>query len=154
MYLTCTDKGYPERLGFSFLNEVKRMFTRELKSQYNDDWKKQIQILDRPYAFIKFDHILNNLHRDFADPTSTSNTARLNETISGINSVMKKNIEELLDRGIVLDTINSDSQNMVDQSKTFSWGAKKLNIEAQLRKYAPCIVIAVVIVFVFWWKFF
>lgn len=54
IFLTCTDKGYPERLGFSFLNDVKKQFIDDLNSKYGNEWPKEIRVLDRPYAYIQF----------------------------------------------------------------------------------------------------
>lgn len=54
IFLTCTDKGYPERLGFSFLNDIKKQFIDDLNSKYGNEWPKEIRVLDRPYAYIQF----------------------------------------------------------------------------------------------------
>lgn len=45
-YLTLTDKGYPKKLAFQYLEELQSEFTRLYGSQ--------IDTVTRPYAFIKF----------------------------------------------------------------------------------------------------
>ena len=48
----------------------------------------------RPYYFIKFDKNIKKKVKDFANPSSRSNASRLNEDLSDIHSIMKKNINE------------------------------------------------------------
>lgn len=103
---------------------------------------------------IIIDRNISRLHREYADPSNASNTARLNSTITDINSIMKKNINEILDRGVVLDSIVDQSRDMKEKSKNFAWGAKQLNIQAMLRQYAPCIGLGVILTGTIYWKFF
>jgi vesicle transport protein SEC22 len=37
-YLTLTDKAYPKRLAFLFLEEINREFESDLKSEYGDEY--------------------------------------------------------------------------------------------------------------------
>jgi len=49
----------------------------------------------RPYAFIKFDKNIKKKGKEYANPSSRSNTSRLNDDLSDIHSIMKKNINEV-----------------------------------------------------------
>lgn len=46
---------------------------------------------------------LTQLRREYSDPTSRSNSSRLTEELSEVHSIMKRNIQEVLDRGEKLD---------------------------------------------------
>lgn len=57
----------------------------------------------RPYAFIKFDKVIQRKRKEFLDPQSRNNMARLNDDLADIHNIMKRNIEEVLNRGERLD---------------------------------------------------
>ena len=81
------------------------------------------------YAFIKFDKNLEAKRKQFCDPQSRQNLSKLNESLEDIHSIMKKNIQDVLDRGERLDKVQAASENLLDKSKQFHWGAKKLNLQ-------------------------
>jgi vesicle transport protein SEC22 len=66
---------------------------------------------------------------------------------------MKKNIQDVLSRGDRLDEIGRQSTQLREKSKKFKWGAKKLNMQEWLRRYAPVIGLGSVLVMVFYYKF-
>ena len=57
----------------------------------------------RPYQFIKFDKFIQKKVKEFVDPSSRSNATKLNSDLADIQSIMKKNIQEVLNRGEKLD---------------------------------------------------
>ena len=67
---------------------------------------------------------------------------------------MKKNIQEVLNRGEKLDNISSTSAALLSDSKKFKWGAKKLSFQALLNQYGPIAAIAAFVLFILYWKFF
>ena len=67
---------------------------------------------------------------------------------------MKKNIQEVLNRGDKLDHVSRVSDSLVSESKKFKWGAKKLSFQALMNQYAPLVAIGVLVLFVFYWKLF
>ena len=56
-YLTLTEKSYPKRLAFLFLEEISRDFETDLKAEYGDEWLRTVETVGRQYAFIKFGRI-------------------------------------------------------------------------------------------------
>jgi vesicle transport protein SEC22 len=56
-YLTLTDKGYPKRLAFLYLDELHEAFVQELQRDHGNDWRSQVETVSRPYGFIKFDKV-------------------------------------------------------------------------------------------------
>jgi len=108
----------------------------------------------RPYQFIKFDQYIQRKQREFVDPSSRQNTSKLNEDLADIHSIMKKNIQEVLNRGEKLENMSDISSSMVAESKKFKWGAKKLTFQAMLNQYAPIAAMGGFVLFVLYFKFF
>lgn len=153
-YLTLTESSYPKRLAFLYLDEIADGFIQELSKDYGSDWSRRIETAARPYEFIKLDTFLKRKQRDFVDPTTRENTTKLNEDLQDIHSIMKKNIQEVLNRGEKLDKIRDDSRQMFEKSKEYHWGAKELTFQAMLNQYGPMVAMGVFVLFVLYLKFF
>jgi vesicle transport protein SEC22 len=67
---------------------------------------------------------------------------------------MRKNIDEILNRGEKLDQVSNISQELRSKSKDFKWGAKKLTWQARMQQYGPMIVGALIIIIVLYVKIF
>ena len=74
--------------------------------------------MGRPYAYIKFDKTIKKKGKEFANPGSKSNTNRLNEDLADIQSIMKKNINEVLRRG---DNIEHMQVSQFVRQKLIVW---------------------------------
>jgi len=153
-YLTLTEQSYPKRLAFVYLEEISDAFLEELTRDYGDAWRTTIETVARPYAFIKFDSVLQKKQREFADPSSRQNATKLNEDLADIQNIMKRNIEEVLNRGEKLENVKIISGDLVNQSKQFKWGAKKLTWQAMLNQYGPIVCMVIFVLFVLYAKFF
>mmetsp|Transcript_16070 Transcript_16070/g.24307 ORF Transcript_16070/g.24307 Transcript_16070/m.24307 type:complete len:231 (-) Transcript_16070:223-915(-) len=154
-YLTLTEQSYPKRLAFLYLEEIADAFLESLSNDYGDPgWRDAIATTARPYAYIKFDMVIQRRRKDFVDPTSRQNTTKLNQDLADIQSIMKRNINEVLNRGEKLEHVSHISNNLVAESKKFKWGAKKLSWQAMLNQYGPIVAAGVFVVFVLYMKFF
>jgi len=142
-YLTLTDKGYPKRLAFLFLEEICRDFEADLQQEHGDDWLRVVETVGRQYAFIKFDRVIQKKRRDFSDPNSQANSKKLNDDLHAIHNIMRKTIDDVLDRGNKLESVSEMSKNLAADSKKYKWGAKKLSIMALWRQWAPLAAIGV-----------
>lgn len=60
-----------------------------------------IDIID--FVFIYLDRVIQKKRRDYLDPNSTSNTKKLNDDLQSIHNIMRKTIDDVLDRGNKLD---------------------------------------------------
>ncbi len=147
-YLTLTDKGYPKRLAFLFLEEISRDFESELKSEYGDEWLRHVETVGRQYAFIKFDRVIQKKKKDYADPNSQINMRKLNDDLQSIHNIMRKTIDDVLDRGNKLDDVSEVSKNLASESKKYKWSAKKLSLTALWKQYAPLVVIVGIILII------
>jgi vesicle transport protein SEC22 len=153
IFLTLSEKAYPKRLAFLYLDEISQGFVTELERDYGQSWRDKISTAARPYQFIKFDKFIQRKHKEYIDPSSRSNATKLSSDLTEIHSIMKKNIQEVLNRGEKLDNITNTSNSLVEESKKFKWGAKKLSFQALLNQYGPIAAIGVFVLFVFYWKF-
>jgi len=153
-YLTLTDKGYPKRLAFMYLEEIHEAFMDELKHDHGDEWRNKVDTVSRPYAFIKFDKVIQRKRKEYTDPSSRSSMAKLNDDLADIHNVMKKNIKEVLDRGERIENVASISTKLVDDSKKFKWGTKKLTLMALYQKYGPIAAIVFLGLAIIYIKFF
>ena len=148
-YLTLTDKCYPKRLAFLYLEEIHQGFHAEL----GDSFQVQIDTVARPYAFITFDKFIQRKRKDYIDPSSRENMSKVNDNLSDIHNIMRQNIQEVLSRGERLENVSKMSSNLADRSKEFKWGAKKLHLQAIYRKYGPLVAVGVFILLIFYFKF-
>lgn len=154
-YLTLTESSYPKRLAFLYLDEVADGFIAALSEDYGPhQWRTQVETASRPYEFIKYDIFLKKKQREFVDPTTKQNTSKLNQDLQDIHSIMKKNIEEVLQRGEKLDKIRDDSRVMHEKSKQYHWGAKEVRYKVMMRQYGPIAAGTVFVLFVLYMKFF
>lgn len=153
-YLTLTEKSYPKRLAFLFLEEISREFEADLKAEHGDEWLRTVETVGRQYAFIKFDRVIQKKRRDYADPNSSANMKKLNDDLQSIHNIMRKTIDDVLDRGNKLDDVSAMSKNLANESKKYNWGAKQLSLLALYKQYAPIAVVAVLALLILFFKFY
>ncbi|TDH72630.1 hypothetical protein CCR75_002072 [Bremia lactucae] len=153
-YLTLADRGFPKRLAFLYLEEVHAGFVEELERDSGKNWRDMVTTVARPYAFIKFDKFIQKKRKEYADPSSSQNMHRLNDDLADIHNIMRKNIQEVLNRGERVEHVSRISSNLADRSKDLKWGAKKLRMQAIYRQYGPIVAIVLFLLLVVYIKFF
>ncbi|KAM0747461.1 snare-like protein [Meredithblackwellia eburnea MCA 4105] len=161
IYLTITDKSYPRKLAFSYLSELSTEFARSYPSS------QSLKPGLRPYAFVKFDTFIQRTKRLYLDPrgaeasglgSGATTTAaangldKLNEDLRDVTQIMTKNMEDLLWRGDSLDRMSTMSSSLRDESLKYRKQARKINVDALIRKWAPVGVLGFMFVVVVWWK--
>lgn len=67
---------------------------------------------------------------------------------------MRKNIDEILNRGEKLDQVSSISNDLRSRSKDFKWGTKKLTLQARLQQYGPMVVGTMIVLIILYVKIF
>ncbi|KAK1937732.1 Vesicle-trafficking protein SEC22b [Phytophthora citrophthora] len=147
-YLTLADRGFPKRLAFLYLEEVHGGFVEELERDSGNNWRDVVTTVARPYAFIKFDKFIQKKRKEYADPNSSQNMHRLNDDLADIHNIMRKNIQEVLNRGERVEHVSRISSNLADRSKDLKWGAKKLRMQAIYRQYGPIVAVALFVLLV------
>jgi vesicle transport protein SEC22 len=119
-------------------------------------WRMQVDQAARPFQFIHYDPIIQRKQREYRDQTAAANNnkSQLTEDLTEIQSIMRKNIDEILNRGEKLDQVSNISQELRSKSKDFKWGAKKLTWQARMQQYAPMAIGGVIILTVLYVKIF
>ena len=153
-YLALTDKNYPKRLAFLFLEEISKDFEADLKIDHGEDWQRHVETVGRQYAFIKFDRTIQKKRREYSDPASSANVRKLTDDLQTIQTVMRKTIDDVLDRGNKLDDVAEISKNLADESKRYKWSAQKLSLMALIKQYAVMITIFGIIAIVLFFRLF
>ncbi|KAG2483484.1 hypothetical protein HYH03_017666 [Edaphochlamys debaryana] len=141
-YLTLTEKGYPKKLAFQYLEELTNEFTRL--------YGPQVHTVSRPYAFIKFDTFIQKTKKLYMDTRTQRNMSKLNEDLAEVHTIMTRNIQEVLGQGEKLDNMAKMSSTLAAESKQYSSRAKDLHRQALMRKYVPLAVVVGVVLLLFW----
>ena len=129
VFLTVCDKQYPKRLAFGFLEELQREFDK----QFGD----QTETAARPYAFVKFDTVIQRTKRQYADARAQRNLDRLQAELSEVHSIMTRNISDVLGQGERLERVSAMSSNLALESKRYAKKAQALSRQALMKKYVP-----------------
>lgn len=116
-------------------------------------WRLQVDQAARPFQFIHYDPLIQRKQREYRDQRPQQKT-QLNEDLSEIHSIMRKNIDEILDRGQKLDHVSNISHELRTKSKDFKWGTKKLAWQARMQQYGPMAVGATIVLIVLYVKVF
>mmetsp|Transcript_6813 Transcript_6813/g.17026 ORF Transcript_6813/g.17026 Transcript_6813/m.17026 type:complete len:223 (-) Transcript_6813:337-1005(-) len=151
-FLVMTESKYPKRLAFLYLDEICDLFLQQLVSEFGNNWRGEIDQTARPFRFIHYDPAVQRKQKEFQD--ERLQRSKLNDDLSEIQSIMKKNITDILDRGEKLDNVQNISQDLMSKSSNFKWGTRKLTLQARIQQYAPIIVIVLIVLFVVYVKFF
>jgi uncharacterized phage infection (PIP) family protein YhgE len=86
-----------------------------------------LRVNDVPISVLLLERIIQKKRRDYSDPTSAANTKKLNDDLQSIQTIMRKTIDDVLDRGNKLDDVTEMSKSLASESKRYKWGAKKLS---------------------------
>ena len=113
----------------------------------------------RPFQFIHYDPIIQRKQREYRDQStagqnSAHSKSQLNDDLNEIQSIMRKNIDEILNRGEKLDQVSNISQELRSKSKDFKWGAKKLTWQARMQQYGPMVIGVLIVLIVLYVKIF
>lgn len=156
-YLALAGKSFPKRLVFAYLEEVHRSFLEELKRHYGTgsvDYRSQIETIQKPYFFITFDRTVQKKRAEFRDPNSSSAMSKLNDGLAEVNSIVRKSLEEMIQRGDALDDVSSRALTLKDEAKKFALNARVLNVQALMRKYGIMAFLIFVVFVIIYIKLF
>jgi vesicle transport protein SEC22 len=117
-------------------------------------WREQVDQASRPFQFIRYDPVVQRKQREYKDAKPPQGRSQLNEDLGEIQSIMKRNIDEILNRGEKLEHVSNISNELRNKSKDFKWGAKKLTWQARLQQYGPMALIAIIVLIVLYVKIF
>jgi vesicle transport protein SEC22 len=157
VYLAITHKKYPAKLAFCFLNEIDEGFTEELKNQFGTQsvsYYSKLETIDRANYFIKFEKYIKKKRNAYLNVDDTSNIERLNREISDVHQIMAENINLIMDRDRTMNSINSLSESIKDNSGKFEKQAKQTKLRMLLAKYSIFIAIFAILFLIIIFKIF
>jgi len=152
LYLTLTEASYPKKVIFNYLSTIESSFLSHIQSTHGPDYEPQLKSTVRPYAYIHYDPILTKHQRSYQDPNSLIRSDKLNQDLEEIHSIMKSNINSVLNRGEKLEGISNVSNSLMEESKKFTWGAKKLRWKRKLDDILCVVVFLLFVLLVGGWK--
>lgn len=94
--LTLTERAYPKRLAFDYLDELRKEFFQI--------YGNQVAAASRPYEFIRFDTFIQKTKKVYNDSKTQRNLQKLNSELKDVHSIMTKNINEVISRGERLES--------------------------------------------------
>jgi len=151
-FLAMTEAKYPKRMGFLYLDEVCDLVLQELVKDHGNNWRQEVDKTERPFRFINYDPLIQRKQKEFQD--ERQQRSKLNDDLSEIQSIMKKNITDILDRGEKLDNVQNISAELMNKSSNFKWGTRKLTLQARIQQYLPLLIGILIIGFIIYVKFF
>ncbi|OAO12505.1 vesicle-trafficking protein SEC22b [Blastocystis sp. ATCC 50177/Nand II] len=153
-FLTLTEKNMSKRIIFSYLEDIKNTFIAYLQNENKEDWRTALATMARPYAYARFDREIQMKRKQYDQQgSSTDSYGQINESLIDIQNIMRKNINEVVQRVEKIDHVTSASEKMIDDSKKFKWGAKKLNYVTLIKKYMPLVALAFFVIIVLYFRF-
>ncbi|PHJ23974.1 synaptobrevin family protein [Cystoisospora suis] len=155
-FLTVCGSSYPKKLAFSFLEDIRAAFQEELQTAFGThavDYRSIIETIEKPYYFVKFDRTIQRKKQEYKDPDSSRAIMKLNQSLTEVTGIMRKNIDDILLRGENLEDVERKASDLKDASQKFKGLAKVLSFRALLQQYAPFLVFGLFIVIIFVWKF-
>ncbi|KAF8665626.1 hypothetical protein AX16_000081 [Volvariella volvacea WC 439] len=149
VFLTITDKSYPRKLAFSYLDELSKEFATTYGSK--------VETARKPYPFVAFDTFMSKTARIYRDTRTFSNSNsgldKLNDELQDVTRIMTKNMEELLWRGDSLDRMSHLSSSLRSESEKYRKAARNINIQAMIRQYAPLGAVGLLALILLYWRF-
>eukprot|EP00928_Gymnodinium_smaydae_P091432 TRINITY_DN75141_c0_g1_i1.p2 TRINITY_DN75141_c0_g1~~TRINITY_DN75141_c0_g1_i1.p2 ORF type:complete len:225 (-),score=65.02 TRINITY_DN75141_c0_g1_i1:68-742(-) len=156
-YMAMFEKSYPKNLAFAFLDDIHRLFQEELKREFGTgsvDYRSHIETIEKPYYFIKFDRQITKKKAEYRDPSSSKALSRLSENLTEVSSIMRQNIDEILQRGEALEDVGDKAAKLKVASKDFKGMTRMLSFQTMVQKFAVPIVIGLVVLLIIIFKFF
>eukprot|EP00667_Euglena_gracilis_P021191 EG_transcript_23133 len=144
IYMAYCEKSYPTKLAYTYLEEI----AKEFEMQYG----REVEQVERPYAFIKFDTYIQKTKKVYMDTRTSRNIDKLKEDLHDVQQIFRSNIEEILGRGERLETLSAAGSALRNESKKYQQQTVYMNRMAMIKKWAPLIVMALMLAFYLWWK--
>ncbi|XP_036144083.1 vesicle-trafficking protein SEC22b [Monomorium pharaonis] len=140
-YLVLCERNYSTRIAYSYLEDI----AQEFHSQYG----KRVNTVTRPYTFIEFDTYIQKAKKIFTDSRSRRNLNTLNTQLQDVQKIMVQNIDDVLQRGIVLSELDTKTQNLSMLSQKYKKDARHLNSKSMYTVVAFIIVFVVFLLYFF-----
>ncbi|KAM9322473.1 vesicle-trafficking protein SEC22b-A isoform 2-T2 [Pholidichthys leucotaenia] len=144
-YLSLCEACFPRKLAFAYLED--------LHTEFYDQYARRVPLVMRPYPFIEFDTYIQKAKKTYIDGRARRDLGSISSELQDVQRIMVANIEEVLQRGEALSTLETRASNLSTLSKNYSSDAKYLNTRSTYAKIAAGAVffLTLIICVRFWW---
>lgn len=145
-FLTLCDRNFSKKDAYAFL--------AELSQEFHGQYGSKVNTATRPYSFIEFDTHIQKTKKQYLDSRSGGrrNLTALNTELQDVQRIMVQNIDDVLQRGVVLENLDDKAQNLATLSAKYKKDASSLNATSWAAIGAGATVLSVV--FCLWWFLF
>lgn len=148
-YITLCDQSYPRKLAFHYLEDLQREFGKLDRSK--------IETASKPYAFIKFDVVIQRIRKLYLDTRTQRNLSKLNSDQYKVQQIITREFSEVIG--------NDENKKAEDPSTNLMMSSRALprlsnDIESAIRdsrvmekvalKWMPAIALVTVICILIW----
>ncbi|CDR95343.1 vesicle transport protein, putative [Babesia bigemina] len=153
-YMTVTSTEYPKKLAFLYLAELCAAFEKELETQRKSHSPNDpLRAIAKPYSFMTFDRTIHKIKANFKDPNSSKALHMINNSLNEVTNIMRRNIDEILQRGENLEDIGRMADGLKAETLKFKTSSKLLAQQSLLEKYLVFVIVAVVIIMCYYFAF-
>ncbi|GFE54769.1 synaptobrevin family protein [Babesia ovis] len=153
-YMTAVPSSYPKKLAFLYLADVCTEFSKELSMQLgSQSVPETISSITKPYSFMSFDRKIHKIKANFKDPNSSKALNMINNSLNEVTNIMRRNIDEILQRGENLDDIGRMANGLKAETLKFKTSSQLLARQGFLEKYMVFVIIALFIVMCLYFAF-
>jgi vesicle transport protein SEC22 len=145
-YMTLCEKSYSTQLAYNYLSD--------LKKEFSSLYSKEVDQVERPFAFIKFDTFIQKSKRVYSDTRTKRNIQLLKTELEDVQQIVRRNIEDVIGRGAKLDHMNNLSNDLLQGAQKLKKNATKLNDMYFWKTYGPVIAVLAIVAFVLFLKFY
>jgi len=121
-YLVLCETNFDKKSAFGYLED--------LHSEFFVQYGNKVDSVTRPYAFIEFDSYIQKSKRSYSNGSSSArnqNLTKVNTELRDVQTIMMGNIDDVLKRGVALDQLQNNTNNLSAFAKNYHEKSKKLN---------------------------
>lgn len=137
------DKNFSRRTAFSYLEE--------LAQEFFNSYGNKMHSVHRPYSFIEFDTFIQKTKKQYLNNRST-NLTRVSSELQEVQKIMIQNIDDVLQRGDALKSLDDKAQNLRLNSEKYRKNAHNLNLKSTYAKIGAAVLL--VVIFLLFMKFY
>ncbi|XP_042222345.1 vesicle-trafficking protein SEC22b-A-like, partial [Homarus americanus] len=141
IYIAICEKSTSQERAFTFLQQV----AQEFFTQYGD----RVKQATRPYSFIEFDTTLQKLRRSAGGRRRVFGMTSLQSELQDVHTIFRDNIDNVLERGVTLSDLEGKGSGLRVLSQEYRKDAQRLNLRTFYTKAVAASVIALVLIFYF-----
>ncbi|XP_053991867.1 vesicle-trafficking protein SEC22b-like [Hylaeus volcanicus] len=137
VYMVLTKLSFSKKAVFVFLEEMATAFQQELQITFGTrslEYNSLIETIEKAYYFIHFDRTIQHLMKTFENPQSHKAFQKLNESLIEVTTIMRQNVDTILERGENLESVGKKANDLKLTSSKFSRSAKYINLKTLIEK--------------------